>query len=113
MNQFITDYDDEESLASWEAAFLPNWEWEAYDKEDDGLYFGRVKSPNTYDQWEYGYFSQEQLEKAGAYRTDLEPGEDKPMFPDGGQIEHLVGVYETELEAILEPEKGGPQYKEE
>ena len=44
----ITDYDEEEPLASWEGAFLPEWEWEAYDKEDDGLYFGRVKSPNTY-----------------------------------------------------------------
>lgn len=62
---------------------LPDWEWEAYDKEEDGLYFGRVRSPNTYGKWEYGYFSQEQLEKAGAYRTDTEDG---PLFPDGGQL---------------------------
>jgi len=109
VNQFITDYDDEEPLASWEAAFLPDWTWEAYDKEDGGLYFGRVKSPNTYDKWEYGYFSEDQLKQAGAYRVDLDPDDDAPLFPDGGQIEDLVGVYETELEALLE---GDSEYKE-
>ena len=48
----MTDYDDEEPLAQWEAAFLPDWEWEAYDKveEDDGIFFERVKSPDTYGQ---------------------------------------------------------------
>jgi len=96
-------------LASWEAAFLPNWEWEAYDKEEQDVYFGRVKSPNTYGKWEYGYFSQEQLETAGAYRTDLDPDDEAPLFPDGGEIEDLVGVYETELEALLE---GDSEYKE-
>jgi hypothetical protein len=108
----MTDYSDEEPLASWEAAFLPNWEWEAYDKVEDeeGLYFGRVRSPNTYDQWEYGYFSQEQLEKAGAYRTDLETSSDEPLFPDGGVVEDIVGVYETELEALLED--GDSRYHE-
>jgi hypothetical protein len=91
---------------------LPDWEWEAYDKEDDGLYFGRVKSPNTYGNWEYGYFSQEQLEKAGAYRTDLDLDSDKPLFPDGGEVEDVVGVFETELEALLEPREGDPEYQE-
>jgi hypothetical protein len=94
-------------LASWEAAFLPDWEWEAYDKEEDGVYFGRVKSPNTYGNWEYGYFTQEQLEEAGAYRTDLDPEDDAPLFPDGGQyVEDLVPVYETELEALLSQREG-------
>lgn len=92
-------------MAAWEAAFLPNWEWEALEKEDDGLYFGRVRSPNTYGNWEYGYFSEDQLRKAGAYRTDLELDDDGPLFPDGGQIENLedlVPVYETELDALLD-----------
>jgi hypothetical protein len=80
----MTDYDDEEPLAAWEAAFLPDWEWEAYEKEDDGIYFGRVKSPNTYGRWEYGTFSQDQLETAGAYRTDTGLDEDAELFPDGG-----------------------------
>lgn len=77
------------------------------------MYFGRVKSPNTYGNWEYGYFSQEQLEKAGAYRTDLDPDSGEPLFPDGGTVEEIVGVYETELEALLEPEEGDSQYQEE
>lgn len=81
---------------------MPDWTWEAYDKKEEGLYFGRVKSPNTYDQWEYGYFSEDQLKQAGAYRTDLDPDSDNPLFPDGGQVEDVVGVYETELEALLE-----------
>lgn len=68
------------------------------------MYFGRVKSPNTYGNWEYGYFTQTQLEKAGAYRTDLDPDDKEPLFPDGGTVEDIVGVYETELEALLEHE---------
>jgi len=107
----ITDFDEEEPLAAWEAAFLPDWTWEAYDKKEDDLYFGRVKSPNTYDQWEYGYFSQDQREQAGAYRIDLDPDSDNPLFPDGGTpVEDVVGVYETELEALLET-GGDEQYK--
>lgn len=96
-------------MARWEAAFLPDWKWEAYDKveEEDGLYFGRVKSPNTYGNWEYGYFSKEQLEEAGAYRTDLEPDDEDPLYPDGGTVEDVVGVYETELQALLEQGEGG------
>jgi hypothetical protein len=79
---------------------LPDWEWEALEKEEDGLYYGRVKSPNTYGKWEYGYFSQEQLEKAGAYRTDTEIGEDVEPYPDGGRL--LSEVYETELDALID-----------
>lgn len=76
---------------------MPDWRWEAYDKEDDGLYFGRVKSPNTYDRWEWGYFSEGQLRTAIAYRTDTETGE---PYPDGGELidEELSRFYETELE---------------
>lgn len=88
-------------MARWEALLLPDWTWEAYEKADDGLYFGRVKSPKTYDQWEYGYFTQEQLEEAGAYRVDTEIQSDEQLFPDGG-TEEIVAVYETELEALLE-----------
>ena len=101
----MKDYDDEEPIASWEAAFLPNWEWEAYDKDKDDVYFGRVRSPNTYGNWEYGYFSQDQLKEVGAYRTDLDPDDSEPLFPDGGTVEDIVGVYETELEALLEGER--------
>jgi len=93
---------------------LPDWEWEAYDKveDEDDVYFGRVRSPNTYGEWEYGYFSQKQLEKAGAYRTDLDLDDDAPLFPDGGEVEDVVGLFETELDALLEPEEGDPRYKE-
>lgn len=98
-------------MAQWKAAFLPDWEWEAYDKntEEDGLYFGRVRSPNTYGNWEYGYFSEDQLRTAGAYRTDVDPDEE-PRFPDGGYLDDLslVKLYETELEALLEYE-GDPE----
>jgi hypothetical protein len=90
---------------------LPDWEWEAYDKVEDDVYFGRVKSPKTHGEWEYGYFTQEQLEEAGAYRTDADPGGEEPLYPDGGTVEDLVGVYETELQALLE--EGDPQYREE
>ncbi|MXR40073.1 hypothetical protein GRX01_01690 [Halobaculum sp. WSA2] len=101
------DYSDEEPLAAWEAAFLPNWKWEAYDKTEDDLYFGRVKSPNTFDQWEYGYFTKDQLKQAGAYRVDDEFDDDPDgeLFPDGGyQVSQL---YETELNALLENDERG------
>lgn len=77
-------------------------------KADDGLYFGRVKSPKTYDNWEYGYFTQEQLEEAGAYRTDTEIQNDEPLYPDGG-TKDIAAVYETELEALLE--EGDPEFE--
>jgi hypothetical protein len=57
-----------------------------------------VKSPNTYDEWEYGYFTQDQLEEAGAYRVDEDIGSDEPLFPDGGY--RLSHVYEVELAAL-------------
>lgn len=84
-------------MAAWEALLLPDWRWEAFEKEDDGLYYGRVKSPQTYDKWEYGYFTQDQLEEAGAYRVDAPIDDNEPLFPDGG---FPPEVYETELAAI-------------
>jgi len=96
----IDDYDDEEPLAVWEALLLPDWQWEAYEKEEENLYFGRVKSPNTYGRWEYGYFSRDQLETAGAYRVDTSIASDEELFPDGGY--ELTQVVETEFEAIQE-----------
>lgn len=48
------------------------------------------------------------MEEAGAYRTDLEPDDEDPLYPDGGTVEDVVGVYETELQALLEQgEEGG------
>jgi hypothetical protein len=102
----MTAYEDAEPLAVWEAAFL-GWDWEAYEKEDDGVYYGRVKSPLTYDRWEWGYFTEDQLRTAGAYRTD---GEDAPQrFPDGGVIEDLsrVELYETVVDAVQAMDDGG------
>jgi len=104
--EIVEDYEDEEPLAEWEALLLPNWKWEAFDKEEDGLYFGRVKSPNTYGNWEWGYFSQEQLEEAGGYRVDTEIDSDEDLFPDGGQPEDFAALYETELAALLEYDEG-------
>ena len=82
---------------------LPDWRWEAFEKEDEEVYFGRVKSPLTYDTWEWGYFSRDQLREAKAYRTDIDEGE---LFPDGGLPEDLAALYETELEALLEYDEG-------
>lgn len=78
------DDDDEEPLAAWEALLLPGWRWEAFEKVDDGLYYGQVKSSNTHGNWEWGYFTQEQLEEAGAYRVDAKIDDNDPVFPDGG-----------------------------
>lgn len=77
---------------------LPDWRWEAFEKIEDGLYYGMVKSPLTYDNWEWGYFSQDQLEQVGAYRVDTTIESDEPLFPDGGY--ELTQVYETELAAL-------------
>ena len=95
MNPLITE---EDPIAEWEAMLLPGWTWQALEKEDEGLYYGRVKTPNTHGTWEYGYFSQEQLEEAQAYRTDTEEG---PLYPDGG----TPNIYETELEALQYEER--------
>lgn len=95
------DHEADEPLAAWEALLLPDWRWEAFKKlEEDGLYYGRVKSPKTYDNWEWGYFSEDQLEQARAYRVDTDL-EDEPLFPDGGY--ELSEVLETELTALYEP----------
>lgn len=67
-----------------------------------------MKSPLTYGNWEYGYFTQKQLEEAGAYRVDTEIDDDAEPYPDGGYL--LTEVYETELQALqyeLEEEGGG------
>lgn len=62
---------------------------------DDGMYFGLVKCPNTYGRWAYGYFSKKQLEKAGACPINLDLEEDAPLYPDGGEVEYFVGIFET------------------
>jgi len=88
--------DEEDPIAAWEALLLPEWRWEALDKTEDDRYYGRVKSPMTYGNWEYGYFTQEQLEEAGAYRVDENIDSGEPLFPDGG-YQALAEVYKTEL----------------
>ena len=93
----MMDYDEEKPLAVWEALLLPDWRWEAYEKTEENLYYGRVKSPNTFGRWEYGYFSTEQLETFGGYRVDTSPGDEK-LFPDGGY--DLTRVIETEFTAL-------------
>jgi len=77
---------------------LPEWRWEAFEKEEENLYFGRVKSPNTYGRWEYGCFSREQLETAGAFRVDTSLDSDEQLFPDGGY--DLTRVIETEFTVL-------------
>ena len=93
----MVDYDEEKTLAVWEALLLPDWRWEAYEKTEENLYFGRVKSPNTYGRWEYGYFNTEQLETVGGYRVDTDSG-DAERFPDGGY--DLTQVIETEFTVL-------------
>jgi hypothetical protein len=39
----------------------------------------------------------------------LDPDSDEPLYPDGGTVEDLVGVYETELDALLE--EGDSRYE--
>lgn len=100
----MTVDEDDEPIAEWEALRLPDWEWEAYEKEDRDVYFGRVKSPNTHGRWEWGYFSQDQLEQAGAYRVDTDIDSGEELFPDGGYDLSEIKLYETELDALLEYE---------
>lgn len=88
------DFEEDDPLAVWSAVKLPDWEWEAYEveernasvvvgmddddeplTEETDIYFGRVKSPNTYGRWEYGSFSAWELRQAGAFRTDEDTGE--------------------------------------
>ena len=91
---------DEKTLAAWEAILLPDWRWEALEKREEGVYYGRVKSPKTYDKWEYGYFTKDQLEEALAYRVDEERRDHEPAFPDGGcEPNGLIAVYDTERRA--------------
>ncbi|MFC4550219.1 MULTISPECIES: hypothetical protein [Halorussus] len=98
----VVDY-DEEPLAVWEALLLPNCRWEAYEKTEENLYYGRVRSPNTFGRWEYVHFSTEQLKTVGGYRVDTSPGDDK-LFPDGGY--ELTYVIETEFEAFQQSGDG-------
>ena len=67
-----------------------------------------MSSPLTYDTWEYGYFTEEQLRTVGAYRTDVEVDDDEELFPDGGHREDSaqVKLYETELDAFFEDNGG-------
>lgn len=95
MAPIADDQDEEEPIAAWEALLLPGWRWEAFEREDEGLYYGRVKSPRTYGDWEWGYFTQGQLSEAEAYRVDDDPDGNEPVFPDGGGHR----LYETELAA--------------
>lgn len=83
---------------------LPDWRWEALRKEEKGLYYGRVKSSLTYDEWEYGYFTQEQLEEAFAYRVDEKIDENEPVFPDGGYLEPVDLYKPQEWELTYEEE---------
>lgn len=87
------DYENDDPLAVFDAAFLPDWQWEVYEVQErdvevvtgmeDGepitetttIYHGRVKSPNTYGKWEYGTFSTSDLKTAGAFRVDKDTGE--------------------------------------
>jgi hypothetical protein len=90
-------YDEEEPLAVWEALLLPGWQWEAFERTGENLYFGRVRSSSTFGRWEYGCFSTEQLESFGGYRIDTDYG-DEERFPDGGY--ELTRVIETEFTAL-------------
>ena len=69
------DFDADEPLAVFEAAFLPAWQWEVYAVEDDGAYYGRVSSPSTFGGYDYGRFSRTELRTGGAFRTDEDMGE--------------------------------------
>lgn len=70
-----------------------------------------MKFPLTHDNWEWGYFTQNQLEKAGAYRTDAEIGDDEDVFPDGGEI--VPGRGRATLYYWMDPETGGALYHTE
>jgi hypothetical protein len=86
--------DDPEVIATFEAAFLPNWTWEVFEVEEreaelvtdvdennevetaiSDVYRGRVQSPNTRGGWDYGTFSTHDLRQAGAFRTDEDTDE--------------------------------------
>lgn len=61
----------------------------------------------TYGRWEWGTFTRDQLETAGAYRVDTDE-EDADLYPDGGYVDDVpeAKLYETEL-ADYEERDGG------
>ena len=63
----------EEPLAVFASARAPGWEWQAFRVEreqPETVYYGRVRSPLTNDRWEYGTFTETELETADAREVD-------------------------------------------
>jgi len=91
--------ENSEPFARWEASGPPGWIWEAYETEEDDLFFGRMKSPETDQQWRWGHFTRGELEQAGATRVRSdEDDQSDPRSKPGEPCE--AKLYEVELEAI-------------
>lgn len=97
-------FEGTDPIATWESTTMPDWEWEAYeveetdaelvtDTDEDGepittegtIYFGRVRSPQTYGKWEVGSFSSHDLREALAFRTDASPSTWPTGDENGGE----------------------------
>ena len=61
--------DEDDPLAVFVSERAPEWEWQAFciDRETpETVYYGRVRSPLTNGRWEWGTFSQSDLNTADA-----------------------------------------------
>ncbi|EMA47783.1 hypothetical protein [Halococcus salifodinae] len=68
----MTD-DEDDPIAVFVSERAPGWEWQAFstDRETpETVYYGRVRSPLTRGDWEWGTFSESDLESVGAQEVD-------------------------------------------
>lgn len=65
--------DEDDPIAVFVSARAPGWEWQAFriDRETpEKVYYGRVRSPLTNGRWEWGTFSQSDLDTADAQEIE-------------------------------------------
>ena len=61
--------EEDEPIAVFASERAPGWEWQAFtiDRETpETVYYGRVRSPLTDGDWEWGTFSESSLESVNA-----------------------------------------------
>lgn len=66
--------DEDDPIAVFVTERDPRWEWQAFsiDRETptDTIYYGRVRSPLTRGKWEWGTFTEDDLESVSAEEVD-------------------------------------------
>ncbi|HET7325476.1 MAG TPA: hypothetical protein VFJ06_14205 [Halococcus sp.] len=67
------NFDEDDPIAVFVSECAPGWEWQAFsiDRETpETVYYGRVRSPLTGGRWEWGTFSQSDLDTADAQEIE-------------------------------------------